>query len=556
MKNNKKRKTVSIKLLILAITTLPLLLACVIITVFASWTVSKGIETQVLDGLKSAATGALLSLDSISAESFNMVGDDLYKGDYNVSQNMDGIDYYAKSNDVEITFFYNDTRRATTIKDSSGSRIVGTKADTEVIDAVLKRGEEYSSPDVLIQGGHYYGYYMPIKDTEGNIIGMAFAGRPGSEISHYIRARITFIAIIALINYISCVITATLVSRRRFLNPISKLTAAAEKLAVGDINQELTKDNDDEFGELTDSFTTLMENTSRQAHVAERVADGDLTVKFRAAGKEDVMGNAITKMIHDNNENLLVINDASERMTKGVQEIAAASNSLAQGTTQQASAVEEMTASIKGIADIAEVNAGNANRANELVMKARDEAERSNEQMQDMIAAMDDISKASENISKIMKIIDDIASQTNIISLNASVEAARAGVHGKGFAVVADEVRKLAGESAEAAKNSAEIIEDAIRKTNVGSRLAEETAKSLEEILHSVEDMTVLVNGIAEASSNQSGSVNQVNTGIAQIADVMQTNSATSQQCAATSSELENLARQLRSAVNRYKLKK
>ncbi len=557
MKNHgqtKPQRRMSIKLRILTITTLPLLFACITIATFASWTLDKGLQNQTLSGLKGIATGALLSLDNVSAESFRMVGTDLYKGDFNVTQNMGGLDYYAQSNNAEISFFYGDIRRATTIKNAGGERIVNTAADSKIASTVLRQGQDYSSTNVTVNGEQFYGYYMPIKDTEGNIIGMVFAGKSKSEVVSYIQTRINYIVIIAILNYVCCFIIAYLVSEKSFLKPIRMLSSVAEELAKGNVRQNIKRESNDEFGDLTDCFSKLMENIKKQAYVAEKMADGDLTVPYQPASEQDVMGQAIQKMTRDNNRNLTAISNATERMAEGVREIASASNSLAQGTTEQASAVEQITASIGGIANSAEVNAGDAGKANELVKKTWDEAVRSNEQMSHMIDAMRDINNSSENISKVMKLIDDIASQTNIISLNASVEAARAGEHGKGFAVVAEEIRNLANKSADAAQTSAEMIEDSIKKTAIGSKLATETAASLQEILSSVENMTSLINSIAAASVNQSSAVNQVNTGLTQITDVLQNNSATSEQCAAISTELSNLADQLREAVNKYRL--
>ncbi len=554
-KEENSKRRMGVKIRILMITTLPLLFACFMIAFFSCWTMQKGLKEQVLLGLKGSATGALLSLDNISRESFHMVGDDLYKGEFNVSQNMDGIDYYAESNNVEITFFYGDTRRATTILDEDGERLVNTKAPAEVSSVVLKEGKEYSSVNVDINGKKFYGYYMPVQDTEKQIIGMIFAGRAMDDISSFILSRINFIVIIAVLNYISCFIIAMVVSEKSFIRPIKKLITVAEGLARGNVKQTIEKDSNDEFGDLTDSFKGLMENINQQAYIAEKMAEGDLTVSYQPASAEDVMGYAIHNMMEDNNRNLTVINTVSERMAAGVKEIAAASNSLAQGSAEQASAVEEITASISGIAENAEVNARNASHANELIQKTKEEAVVSNEQMQHMMKAMQDINASSENISKIMKLIDDIASETHIISLNASVEAARAGVHGKGFAVVAEEIRSLAAKSTEAARNSAEMIEDSMRKAEIGSGLAEETASSLEKILGSVENMASLMGSIAEASEDQSVSVKQVDKGIMQISDVVQTNSATSEQCAAESIELSGQADQLKDAVNKYKLK-
>lgn len=554
IKNVNEKKRFSIKALVLTVTSLPLLIACVIIVFFSAWTLDTGIEAEALDGLKAVASGATLAMESIHGD-YSLQGEDVYVGDVNITQNVSFVDSYASKNEAEISFFYGDVRRVTTLKNENGQRIVGTSADSEISSKVLGSGEEYESTHIKINGEEYYGVYLPVKDkTSGKIIGMMFAGKPRTENTKFILVRINFIIAIAVVVYILCIVLSTIVTKKKMLEPLAKLSEVARKIAKGDIQQNIVKESNDEFGDLMDDFAAMMENISSQARITEKVADGDLTLSCQPASEQDVMGKAIKKMLRDNNKNLSVIKDAATRMASGANEVASASNSLAQGTTEQASAIEEITASIEEIANGAKINADDAKHANELVQNTKEGAIRGNDQMKKMIDAMQDINDSSENISKIMKVIDDIAFQTNILALNASVEAARAGVHGKGFAVVADEVRNLASKSAEAAKDSAEMIEDSIRKVEIGSKLAVETASALEEILESVENIAGLVSNIANASVNQASSVGQVNAGISQIADVVQTNSATSQQCAAASSELSGLAGQLQHAVSKYKL--
>ncbi len=341
---------------------------------------------------------------------------------------------------------------------------------------------------------------------------------------------------------------------RAIIVPIEKLMAAAKKMEVGDIEVDCQKIHNDDLGDLMDNFAQMAEGIKEQVRVADVIAKGDFTVDVTPRSDRDVLGLALHRLVKDENMTLNNIREAGSQITVGSEQVANASQALAQGSTEQASALQQVTASMDEVTQRTKDNATEASQASNLVNNIKDMAAEGNEQMKSMIQAMDSINESSETISKIIKTIDDISFQTNILALNAAVEAARAGVHGKGFAVVAEEVRNLAAKSAAAAGETAEMIEDSIRKVATGSKIAEETAKSLDAIVKSIDEIVVLISNITVSSNDQATAISQIDQAISQVSTVVQTNAATSQQCAAASEELSNQAITLKKLISQYKL--
>lgn len=344
--------------------------------------------------------------------------------------------------------------------------------------------------------------------------------------------------------------------------PTREIAAVMNTMSSGNLQMTVEGEYEGEFDELKQSVNTTAKNlkmvVSKISEITGEIADGNLDIKNVETWHNDFanVSDALNKIIKTLNVLLRDIHQAAEQVTAGSNQVSDGSQALAQGSTEQASSIQELTASITEIADQTKKNAMDANQAKELTTDVRDYAIKGNTQMIDMQSSMQEINRSSEDISKIIKVIDDIAFQTNILALNAAVEAARAGQQGKGFAVVAEEVRTLAARSADAAKETTHLIEGSISKVQAGTKIADDTASALTEIVGGIRKVTDLIGNIAKATNEQASGITQIDTGIEQVAQVVQNNSATAEQSAAASEELSSQAEMLKEMIGRFQLRK
>ncbi len=398
--------------------------------------------------------------------------------------------------------------------------------------------------------------YSPVPDTDGWSIGVA-AVRNEFLNMFFISLVLTVLLVVAFTVY---GIKVGVKLGRAVAAPLGRAVDRLKLLAEGDIHSEVPEPTEnDETKILLDCLSETMQDLNKiitdiSSDLAE-LADGNFMINVDETYKGDFarISDSFRDIVGSLSAALGEIDSNAESVRKGATDLAGASQLLAEGATDQASAIEELTATMTDISEKIHTNAENAAKAKKVVTGMNDQVSESNAQMKQSTEAMERIREASDKIAEIISSIEEIASQTNLLALNASIEAARAGEAGKGFAVVATQVGTLSEQSSEAAKNTKQLIQNAIQAVEDGTRLANSTAESLLLVVENAKTVGDAIDEIALASEEQADATAQITEGVNQIAQVVESNSATSEESAAASQELSSQADLLKELVDRFK---
>ncbi|WP_337461836.1 methyl-accepting chemotaxis protein [Jutongia sp.] len=547
-RKEKKNGSSRLRIKIMLVALLPMILMAVIVGITAMRNMKEGMRQEMMYALETEAHSLEQLYNAVNSDTYSVSGDKLMKGSFNVTDETDFLDSFVEGTDMQVTVFYGGTRMATTLKDQSGNRLTGTKADEAVTKAVTQDGKTVEEYNITIDGEKYYACYAPLKDSGDKVIGMVFAGKPVTEVQALINERTSHIVIVELVMIVLAIIVIFLLTKG-----IQVGLQAAEKAVHGLSNGDLTvaveskaMRRNDELGDMAKGVAVLM---NQLLEVVNHIRTS--SEQLLKSGTD--LSNMATQT-----------SSTADDISKAIEEISQGAVSQADEIERASHEVDTMGQLIGHIADnVAELDQGtqeikgSSDRSIDIIRDLTESNDRSMEAVRHISRQVNATNESALKIRAAVDLITSIAEETNLLSLNASIEAARAGEQGRGFAVVAGQIQKLAEQSNESAGSIADIIGELLKDSENSVQVMEEVQKIMNEQQEKLQatrkqiaEVGDGISGAAQAAGMIRQQTEHCNSARANVADVISNLSAISEQNAASTEETTASMEEMNAAIN------
>ncbi|MCI8521702.1 MAG: methyl-accepting chemotaxis protein [Lachnospiraceae bacterium] len=544
---DKKRLGVMAQLVMLC--AIPMIIMVLVVTVYAIGKMRSMVQDTTMEGLENLCQSIYAAYEAIDSGDYRLEGDMLYKGDYCVTEHEEVIDNFVKGSNADVTIFYGDTRRATSLRDkSTGERILGTKASDAVISTVIKEGKTYETSDVIINGEQYYAFYMPVFDSAGKCVGMVFAGQPATEATAQINQSTMMILGIAVLILIVAQIVCIRIARA-----LAKVIVQSEEilisLADGNLNLQVSErvlKRKDELGVMGRAVQSLLDKL-------QEIIGGIKQNTNTLMEKGDTLESMASQTSTTADEIGIAVEDISKGAVSMAEDIEAATLQI----NNMGILIEKIVDSVQELDHLSE----QMHLADTESTKIIHELSESNDKTTEAIKKIEmSVHTTNESVTRIQEAVDliaSIASETSLLALNASIEAARAGEAGRGFSVVATQISKLSEDSEQSTKTIEEIIrqltldsEASVKVMNEVNEIIAQQQRKLDQTKEKFHDVSSGIDSSMEESRLIHNQAGECDSERGKVVDVIQSLSAVSQENAASTQQTTASMQELNATIN------